>query len=1159
MAKISSAREKFNLYNYKIMRKKWFNDEGPHRFLLKWLRIMKLTLFFVLVALMHVSASVYSQQTKLSVSLQNVSVRDVLKQIEDQSDFFFLYKNENIDVNRIVSIDIKEKPVEYLLDQVFKGTKVTYEVVDRQIVLIDKEKNNLNVPAQQQKSVSGKVTDSSGSPLPGVSVLIKGTSKGTISDGNGAYSLGGVPENASLVFSFIGMKSQEAKVGSRSVINVTLSDEAVGVEEVVVVGYGTQKRASVTGAVSQISGKELLKAPVGNVTNMLGGLVAGVVALQQSGQPGADGASIIVRGTGAKYIVDGIERSIGEIDPNEIASISVLKDASSASVYGLDANAVVIVTTKRGNVSPSTITFNGGYGVSANALMIEMLDGPGYAYWYNKAREMDGDAPVFSSTHVEKMLNNDPSDGWGNTNWYKKTFGVGSTMNYNVNATGGTEKIKYFVSLGDYKQKGNVEGFDYDRINLRTNIDANIANNLDLTFDVSGRIEDRKRPGYTASPGDWNNIPQQAIRALPFVPEEIDGIPVSTRTASSYVNPLAASDLTGYSKVKTSILQSNFALNYHVPFVKGLSLKFLTAYDMSYQTSKSFSTPYYTKVASAPTTTTGDIGYVYTYDARGTTTSLVEGLSHYSRLTTNSSIKYENKFGLHNISALALMETIKKEGNSFGAYGYGFDILELDELDYATLANKTKVSGTSYEQRQAGFLGRVSYDYDRKYLAELSMRYDGSYVFGGMVAGKRWSPFPAASLGWRLSEESWFKNRFGYVNNLKLRGSVGLTGTTEIDPYYYLNTLSFLNTPAVVLNGTSQSGLITSKPANINLTWAKALQYNVGFDATLWNGLLGVEFDVFYKYIYDMLSSASATYPDSYGGYVYGYENNNKQDHKGFEISLSHSHKIGNFSYKIGFNGTYTTRRWLRYSDSENTPDWLKLTGKEVGAQVGFISQGLFQSQEEIDNSPLIVGKAVRVGDIKYLDRNGDGIVSYEQDRGYIGKSAYPKFVGGFTFNGAWKNIDIAMMFQGAIGRDVALTGIYSGGIMDHTSMTRPFYHGGNAPVYLVENSWREDNPTGEFPRLSLVPASSNNAFSSTFWYRNGDYVRLKTFQIGYTLSQSWVKSIGLNNFRIYAEGQNLLTFSKLSKYNIDPEQPGVSNGYYPQQRVISMGLKLVF
>jgi len=715
-----------------------------------------------------------------------------------------------------------------------------------------------------QTRVSGSVADTNGEPLIGASVAIKGKLVGTVTDINGNYSISIKNNDAVLVFSFIGYTTQEIEVGNQQKINVQLQESTEGIDEIVVVGYGTQKRQSVTGAVAQVGGEELLKAPVGNITNRLAGLISGVVSLQQSGQPGADGASIMVRGGASKYIVDGVERSFSEIDPNEIASVSVLKDASSASVYGLDANSVVIVTTKRGSVSDSKISFSASYGISDNAVMLDMLDGPGYAYWYNKAREMDGDEPVFTSEHVEKMLNNDPTDGWGNTNWYDETFGIGNNLTLNLNATGGTEKIKYFVSLGNYQQDGNVEGFTYDRLNLRSNIDASIAKNLNLTFDVSGRIEDRKRPGYTANPGDWNNIPQQAMRAHPYVPMEYDGAPVSTRTASSYVSPLAASDLTGYSNVKTNIVQTKISLKYNVPQVKGLSLKFMNAYDISYQTSKSFSTPYYTQVATLPTVATEDISYVYTYDARGTTTSLIEGLSHYSTLTTNTSINYENKFGDHSISALALMETTQKDGNGFGAYGYGFDITDLDELDFATMANRTNVSGSSYEQRRAGFLGRLNYEYKHKYLAEASFRYDGSYVFGGMVKGKRWSPFPAGSLGWRISEEDWFKNAVSNVENLKLRGSLGLTGRTGIDPYYFLSTLLYLDDPGVVINGNGQNGLFTSVPANINLTWEKALQYNLGFDLSMWNGLLGAEFDVFYKYIYDKLGPVASTYPDSY-------------------------------------------------------------------------------------------------------------------------------------------------------------------------------------------------------------------------------------------------------------------------------------------------------
>ncbi len=1009
-----------------------------------------------------------------------------------------------------------------------------------------------------QSMIKGSVKDNKGEALIGVSVQVKGTSVGTVTNIDGTYALNVANPNATLTFSYLGFVTQEIPLNGRKNLNVILAESNEMLDEIVVVGYGTQKKISVSAAVSQIGGEELLKAPMANITNLLGGRLPGVISLQQSGQPGSDGASLLVRGSGAKYIVDGIPRNFSEIDPNDVASVSVLKDASSAAVYGLDASSVIIVTTKRGQKSPSTITFTGSYGISTNAEMMEMLDGPQYAYWYNKAREMDGDAPVFSSAHIEKMLNNE--DGWGNTNWYKKTFGTGHNSTINMNASGGTEKIQYYVSLGNFNQDGNVNGFNYNRLNLRSNIDAEIAENLQLAFNVSGRIEKRHRPYYSAEPGDWNNIPQQAIRALPFVPETKDGLPVSTRTSSSFVNPLAASDLTGYYRSRANIVQTNLSLNYNMPFLKGLSAKFTLAYDYSDSMSKQFSTPYETYVATAPANTGADITYTKAYDARGNKASLTEGLSHSRTFTTNTSLFYKNKFGSHDVSVLALMETVKGDNNRFGATGYGFDIYALDELNYATLNDKNVISGMSGETRQAGFLGRVNYSYADKYLLEASARYDGSYLFAGKnINGKRWVLTPASSFAWRMSEESWFKDSFGFVDNFKLRGSVGLTALTSgLPAYFFLNRLTFIENAAVI-GGVNVNGLNTSNPANINLTWAKSLQYNAGFDLNLWNGLLGLEFDVFYKYIYDMPAAVSSTYPDSFGGYVYGYENSNKQDHKGFEFNLTHQKRIGDFSYNVGVNGTFAKRRWLKYNDSENTPDWLKLTGKEVGAQIGFISSGLFQSQEDIDNSALIPGKAVRVGDIKYVDRNGDGVITYEQDRGYVGKSSYPDFLGGFSLGAAWNGFDIDILWQGALGRDVALTGVYSGGIMDNTSMTKPFYHGGNSPAYLVERSWTEENTNAEFPRLSIVQASSNNAYSSTFWYRNGDYLRLKSLQIGYSVPTKILKSVGINSLRVYVEGQNLLTFSGLSKYNVDPEQPGVSNGYYPQQRIFAGGLKLTF
>lgn len=1017
----------------------------------------------------------------------------------------------------------------------------------------------LSSHAYGQNTVKGVVVDSKGETLPGVSVVVKQSKLGTMTNVDGEYSIQAGDKDI-LIFSYLGMVTQEIKVDGRKLINVTLQESSSSLNEVVVVGYGTQKKVSITGAVSQIRGDELLKAPTTSISNLLAGRVPGVISLQQSGQPGSDAASILIRGGGTKYVVDGIARNFSEIDPNDIATVSVLKDASAAAVYGLDASSVIIITTKRGTTDTSKINFTASYGISTNTEMLKLLDGPQFAYWYNKARVMDGNSPVFSQEHVRKMLAGE--GGWGNTNWYEEAFGTGTNANYNVNASGGTENIKYFVSLGYFDQKGNVKNFNYDRINLRSNIDATIAKNLTLSFDLSGRIENRLRSTWSSDPTVGGNVAQQAVRAMPFTPTEWNGLPVATPTASSIVSPLASSSLdAGYRKDKSNIIQTNIALNYNFPFLKGLSARFMVSYDYTDGMSKQFTIPYYVNRANLPSSPDGDISYTKTQFPLAGDAGLTEGATRSTTITTNSSLKYENKFGLHSISALALIETIKTDGNGFSATGFGFDILSMDELNEATKADRNTIGGSSSQARLAGYLGRINYDFNGKYLLEVTARYDGSHWFGGKnISGKRWILTPATSLGWRISEEDWFKKLSLPVDNLKLRAGIGKTALSDgLRNYFYLNTLSSVKNVAVLGNGDVVNGLNTSQLANINLTWSKSLQYNAGFDLNMWNGLLGIEFDVFYKYLYDMPLSVGSSYPDSFGGYYFGMANVGKQDHKGFELLLSHTNKINDFSYKVELTSTYTKRRWLSYPDAVNTPDYLKLTGKEVGALEGFIALGLYQSEEEIINSAVLPSGKPRPGDIKYLDRNGDGQITYEQDRGYVGKSAYPDFTGGFKFYGEWKGFDISFLWQGALGRDVALTGIYDGVGMDNSLFTKTFYHSSNTPLYLVENSWTPDNPNAIFPRLSIDLPGNNNAYSSDFWYRSGDYIRLKSLQIGYNIPAKVLRPVGIGQLRVYVEGQNLLTFSELTKYNIDPEQPGVSNGYYPQQRVFAGGIKLTF
>ena len=1018
--------------------------------------------------------------------------------------------------------------------------------------------------AYAQSQLSGTVKDEFGEPIMAVSIFVQGSTNLVTTDLDGNYTIT-VKNGDVLEYSFLGKKPHIVTYNGQSKLNVVLSDDNTVLEDVVVVGYGTQKRQSITGAVSKVDGDALLKAPTQNVSNMLGGTVPGVIAYQTSGAPGSDGSSLIIRGSAPKYIVDGVERDFTSIDPNEIESISVLKDASAAAIYGLEAEAVVIVTTKRGDNNASRINYKGSMQVSQNATSLKLLDAPSYAYWYNLGRQMDGNDPVFSAKHVEMMLNGDDSDGWGNTNWYEDVFGIGINQSHNVTATGGNDKINYFASLGYYDQNGNVKGYGYDRINIRTNIEAKIAKNLTFNLGVSGRFTETNSTGFSTDPDAWHNIGQQILRAHPYVPKEYNGYPTSTRTASNHVSPHAALTDSGYGRSKSNIFETNVSLRYDVPFVKGLSIKGMAAFDVWNTSGKSYSTPFLTMVATAPTSLSDDISYSLSTDSRGSTEiTLGESLSRSEKWMTNVSVNYAREFGKHNIDFIALLETVSINYNGFSASGAGFDIADLDDLDFATNPDKQqKVAGSSSISRTAGYVARLNYSYDNKYLVELSARYDGSYLYAGN-ANSRWNLFPAASLGWRIDREDWFETSI--VDLFKFRVGLGQTGTSGVGAYTYLNSMQSTKN-AVVIGGTSQSSLYTSAPPDVNISWQKTFQTNVGADLSMWNGMFRAEVDVFYKYIYDLVTAAGGEYPGSMGGYYPTYQNRNSRDAKGFELLLEHRNKIGDLSYNISLVGSHWSSKWLYYVEAANLPDWQKLTGKEWGSQVGFIAEGLFQTQEEIDRSATIPGTVAKPGDLKYKDINGDGKITYDQDRGYVTGSAYPKFTGGLTFGLNWKGIDFSMNWVTGLGRTVALTGVYSGGIMDHTAMTRPFYHGGNSPTYLIEYSWKDpdivpaeyvDNENARFPRLSVSP-TNNNSYSSTWWYEDGSYLRLKSLQLGYSLPQAWMDKIGFGGVRVYFEGNNLLTFSKLMKYNIDPETPGVSNGYYPQQRLMGFGLEIKF
>lgn len=1117
----------------------------------------------------------------LSISAGKFPVQKLADEVTRQTGVAFSYSKTLAGTMVEVSdVKVTSGTINDIMNVLFTDTGIKWKVRDNMVALYFPDEVPIMEPAPSKAAetvhkVSGQVKDKAGAPLGGAVVFVKDNpSIAAVTDFDGRYAID-VQVSQVVVVSLMGYADHEFTVKGDAVVDVVLNEDVQFLDEVVVVGYGAQKRSSLTGAISTVSKDEILRAPTMSVSNMVGSRVAGIAAVQSSGQPGEDNASLTIRGQGnIIYVIDGIRREAADfngLDPNEIESVSVLKDASAVAVYGLDANGAFVVTTKKGSSHKVTINYSGTVGVSQNAQEQEWLDGPGYAYWYNKARVLQGDKEVFTAEQVRKMIAGE--DGWGNTNWYDIIYGTGFRHSHNISASGGTDKVHVFTSLGYLDEQGNINNYDYDRINIRTNVDAKIGEGWRLDMGIAGRIEDRNRPYFSADPSAFMNIAQQTCFALPYVPlyvEDEDGkkYPTAIPTNGSPVTPMASRDQSGYSRSKTTYVQTNFALQYDAPWLKGLNVKFQGAYDAAFTTVKSLRTPMEVMLLTLPNKTTKALTYKKGYySVIGDTPILSESASNYSVFTTQSSISYNNMFGKHSLGLLALAETREKRSQNIGATGYGLDFIQLDELSQITNlttggVNKApEISGNSGHSRVAGFVGRLNYNYAEKYFLEASFRHDGSYLFGGM--NKRWVTLPGASVAWRISQEDWFDA--DWVTNLKLRAGIGKTASSGVSAFQWMNTMA-PSPNSVVIGGSSQTSISTSVLGNPNLTWAQCLNYNVGVDVNLWNGMLGVEADAFYKYEYGKLSTVTGAYPPSMGGYYFNSANVNEVDYKGFDLTLSHHNTVGDFFYSMKLIWSYTYGRWLKYAgDSENTPDYQRLTGKQIGSKIGLVDDGLFQTWEEIENSATDLTRPSYPGYIKYVDMNGDGTITLAQDKAYVGKSTIPTHTGSFNFNGSWKGFDVDILFSWGLGHEVGIQGVYNGvsgvasGTHGATSYSRPFYQLGNAPVYLVVNCWTPEHTDAEFPRLEIIPQSLSNGYASTFWYRSGNYIRLKTAQVGYTFPKKWMDRLKIQKLRIYMEGYNLLTLSALTKYNIDPEAPSVTNGYYPQQRTMSLGLNLTF
>jgi TonB-linked SusC/RagA family outer membrane protein len=1013
----------------------------------------------------------------------------------------------------------------------------------------------------QTKTVTGTVVDAKGEAITGATVVVKGSTVSALSDAVGRFTIQAAPE-ATLVVSFIGFQTQTLPVGNQVDINVVLAEDTKILDEVVVVGYGVQKRAHLTGAVSQIGAEELTIAPMQNVSNMLTGKISGLTSLQKTGKPGADESALYVRGlntflsdgNGPLTIVDGVPGVLmNYINPNDIESISVLKDAA-ASIYGVQgANGVILITTKTGGDGPAKIAYEGSFTVTQNTAFPEYLNAKDYMYWHNKARAMDGLTPLWTADIQNKSLTNDPNSIWGETDWFDKIFNTGKTQQHNISASGGTQRMKYYASLGIMDQEGTLVNTGYTRYNLRANLDIQVAKNLRFVASIAGNRSDRSWPGYTIDRQSEFDPIRQAIATVPNIKDEYQGLPTAWHGSSYNNNGYAALTESGYINQTSWRMDSNFKLEYDFSeltnILKGLKAAVFAAYNYSNSTDSNF-LRYFELYAVNMNFDEGKSGASGIAQDSGYSKSASWGDTWLLR----PQVDYLREFGAHYVSATLFYEAQKSYANTMTGNKRGYYSNDPVDISLGTEFNTIPVTGSHEYKGQVSYAGRVNYAFDKKYLAEFAFRYDGSYVF---APENRWGFFPSASVGWMASEEEFFANLMPVVDYFKVRFSYGQSGNNNVTPYLYNSTFEVADN-SMVLGGEPLAQFYSKNPYIYrNLTWATTHNYNFGIEADLWHKKLGIEVDLFYKLTEGILESQSGNFPPSLGSYFPAYQNSGKVENKGFEITLKHENRINaDWSYALSGNFSFARNRVLKRVVTDSYPNYRGQLGESSYTRYGFQALGLFQTQEEIDQYPQPPTGDLRPGDLKYLDVNGDGIIDWVHDHLKIGYGEVPEINFSLNMHVSWKNLYATLLWQGVTNCDYALSGVYDTGVTAATPFTSAFTDNANTPYYLVEDAWTPENPDAKYPRLS-TRASANNAHQSTWWIVNGEYLRLKNANIGYNVPERFLRKTPFTRINVYLAGTNLLTFSHF-KY-VDPEAPSVSRGHYPQQQTFSIGLNVTF
>lgn len=1133
-------------------------------------KILGLFLCFLLLGIDYSFASYnnYSQFKTLSVSMSNSTLREVLKTIEKSSQFVFFYLDDAVNLERKVSIDSKNKNIEEILSELFEGTSCTYRISDRQIFISGKAPASTE-QQQNKRKISGRVTDIKGEPLIGVNVTVDGDANGSITNMDGLYEIFVTKKSVVLKFTYIGFKTSEIRTNaSTNIYDVTLEEQVNELEETVIVGYGTQRKISNIGAQSSMK-MEDIKTPSASLTTTLAGRLAGVVAVQRTGEPGKDAADIWIRGISTPntssplVLVDGVERSFNDIDPEDIESLTTLKDASATAVYGVrGANGVILIKTKPGKVGKPTVSADYYESFTRFTKMVDLADGITYMNAANEAMRNDGIATKYTEDQIRNTIAGKDPYLYPNVDWLKEIFNDwGHNRRVNVNVRGGSEKVAYYASVSYFNETGmtvtdkNINTYDskmkYSRYNFTTNLNIDVTPTTKVEIGAQGYLGEGNYPAISSA--DLYNAAMSIspveypkmffVNGEAFVP--------GTSTNNNFNNPYSQATRRGYDNLTKNQIYSNLRVTQDLDMLtKGLKLTAMYAFDV-------YNEIHVHQDRAESTYNFLDTSVPYDMNGQPILQRIYEGsnvLSYKQETSGNkktyleASLNYDRTFNDdHRVSALFLF-------NQQSKLLYPKGTLE-DAIPY----------------RMMGIAGRATYSWKDRYFAEFNIGYNGAENFSPK---HRFGTFPAFGVGWVVSNEKFWQPLSKAVSFLKIRYTDGKVGNSEVSDrrFMYLDQMKENGDYGYKFgpNGTKWSGYETVNMA-VDLIWEESRKQDLGIDLKLFNDDLSIVFDLFKERRENILLKREHSIP-SFLGYNTSapYGNIGIIENKGFDGTIEYNKRI-NKDWVIALRGnvTFNKDKWIQGELPEQKYEWMNQYGHNINGVKGYVAEGLF-TQTEIDDmarweslsdaNKAITPKpfasqfgTVKAGDIKYKDLNNDGqIDAYDQT--YISRGDVPTTVYGFGFTVGWKDLSVGMMFQGVAGAERVLNG----------SSVNPFNGGGGSGnLYSnIGDRWTEENPDQNafYPRLSYgseTTSNINNFQKSTWWVRNMNFLRLKTLQISYNLPKPWVNKVHLKNAAVYVMGTNLFTLSRFKLW--DPELNTDNGASYPNTTSYSVGINFTF